>query len=60
VKSVLRFHAETRGTRSKYANTHRVGWGFPAITVLKGTNVLSSASLINMKTNDPTTIPGKQ
>jgi hypothetical protein len=35
-------------------------WGFATITVLKGTNILTSASLIDMKTNDPTTIPAKQ
>jgi hypothetical protein len=37
-----------------------VDWGFATITVLKGTNVISSASMIDMKTNDPTTIPAKQ
>lgn len=42
------------------ANASDVDWGFATITVLKGTNVLSSASMIDMKTNDPTTIPAKQ
>ena len=42
------------------ANAPDVDWGFATVTVVKGTNVLSSASLIDMKTNDPTTIPAKQ
>jgi hypothetical protein len=42
------------------ANAPDVDWGFATVTVLKGTNVLSSASMIDMKTNDPTTIPAKQ
>ncbi len=42
------------------ANAPDLDWGFATVTVLKGTNVLSSASLIDMKTNDPTTIPSKQ
>jgi hypothetical protein len=42
------------------ANAPDLDWGFATVTVLKGTNVLSSASLIDMKTNDPTTIPAKQ
>lgn len=42
------------------ANAADVDWGYATVTVLKGTNVLSSASLIDMKTNDPTTIPAKQ
>jgi len=28
--------------------------------VVKGTNIISSASMIDMKTNDPTTIQAKQ
>lgn len=42
------------------ANAPDVGWGFATVTVLKGTNVLSSASMIDGRTNDPTTIPAKQ
>ena len=42
------------------ANAPDLDWGFATVTVLKGSNVLSSASLIDMKTNDPTTIPAKQ
>jgi hypothetical protein len=42
------------------ANAPDIDWGYATVTVLKGTNILSSASLIDMKTNDPTTIPSKQ
>jgi hypothetical protein len=42
------------------ANAPDLDWGFATITVVKGTNVLSSASLIDMKTNDPSTITAKQ
>jgi hypothetical protein len=42
------------------ANAPDVDWGFATITVLKGTNVIMSGSMIDMKTNDPTTIPAKQ
>lgn len=42
------------------ANNPDVGWGFATVTVLKGTNVWSTASLIDARTNDPTTIPAKQ
>jgi len=42
------------------ANAPDLDWGFATVTVVKGTNILSSASLIDMKTNDPTTIPAKQ
>jgi hypothetical protein len=37
-----------------------VDWGFATVTVVKGTNILTSASMIDMKTNDPSTIPAKQ
>ena len=37
-----------------------VDWGYATVTVLSGTNIHTSASLIDMKTNDPTTIPAKQ
>lgn len=42
------------------ANTPDIDWGFATVTVLKGTNVLTSASMIDSRTNDPTTIPAKQ
>ena len=42
------------------ANLPDVGWGFATVTVLKGTNILTSASMIDAITNDPTTIPAKQ
>ena len=42
------------------ANTPDVDWGFATVTVLKGTNVITSGSMIDVKTNDPTTIPAKQ
>ncbi len=37
-----------------------IDWGFATITVLKGTNILTSGSMIDSKTNDPTTIAPKQ
>ncbi|MGZ8852570.1 MAG: hypothetical protein ACXW2X_04185 [Thermoanaerobaculia bacterium] len=42
------------------ANAPDLDWGFATVTVLKGTNILTSGSMIDMKTNDPTTIPPKQ
>ena len=42
------------------ANAPDVDWGFATVTVLKGTNVRTSASLIDSKTNDPSTISPKQ
>jgi len=42
------------------ANAPDVDWGFATVTVLKGTNIRTSASLIDNKTNDPSTIPPKQ
>jgi len=42
------------------ANAPDVGWGFATVTVVKGTNVITVASMIDAKTNDPTTIPAKQ
>ena len=35
-------------------------WGFATVTVLKGKNVRTMGALIDMRTNDPTTIPAKQ
>jgi len=37
-----------------------VGWGFATVTVLKGTNIRTMGSLIDSRTNDPTTVPAKQ
>ena len=42
------------------ANLPDVDWGYATVTVLNGTNVQTSASMADMKTNDPTTIPAKQ
>ncbi|HEX9161061.1 MAG TPA: hypothetical protein VF980_05070 [Thermoanaerobaculia bacterium] len=42
------------------ASAPDVDWGFATITVVKGNNILTSGSMIDMKTNDPTTIPAKQ
>lgn len=42
------------------ASAPDVDWGFATVTVLKGTNIRTSASLIDSKTNDPSTIPPKQ
>lgn len=43
-----------------HANAPDVDWGFATVTVLKGSNVLTAGSLIDVKTNDPSTIPPKQ
>lgn len=42
------------------ANAPDLDWGFATVTVVKGTNIQTSASMVDMKTNDPTTIPAKQ
>lgn len=42
------------------ANTPGIDWGYATVTVLKGTNVLTSASMIDSRTNDPSTITAKQ
>jgi hypothetical protein len=42
------------------ANMPDVDWGFATVTVLKGSNVRTFASMVDMKTNDPATIPAKQ
>ncbi len=44
-------------TRAGAAN---LGWGFATVTIKAGTNVLTSASVIDMSTNDATTIPAKR
>jgi hypothetical protein len=42
------------------ANQPDVDWGYSTVTVITGTNVHVSASLVDMKTNDPTTIRAQQ
>jgi hypothetical protein len=42
------------------ANTPGIDWGYATVTVLKGTNVLTSGSMIDSRTNDPSTITAKQ
>jgi formate-dependent nitrite reductase cytochrome c552 subunit len=42
------------------AGSPDIGWGYATVTFTKGTNVWASASMIDMKTNDPITIPAKQ
>lgn len=44
----------------KRANKPDLGWGFATVTVLKGTNIRTMGSLVDRRTNDPTTIPPKQ
>ncbi len=44
----------------KRANKPDLGWGFATVTVTKGSNLRSMASVIDAKTNDPTSIPPKQ
>ena len=42
------------------ANMPDLDWGFATVTVMKGANIRTFASMVDMKTNDPTTIPAKQ
>ncbi|MBI2214755.1 MAG: hypothetical protein HYU52_14005 [Acidobacteria bacterium] len=42
------------------ANQPDLGWGYATVTILKGTNVHASASMVDMKTNDPTTITAQR
>ncbi|MDX1583408.1 MAG: hypothetical protein R3338_07375, partial [Thermoanaerobaculia bacterium] len=42
------------------ANAPDVGWGYATVTIIEGANVQASASMVDMRTNDPTTIPAKQ
>lgn len=42
------------------ANAPDVGWGYATVTVVTGSNIHTSASMIDMTTNDPTTIPAKR
>jgi len=41
------------------ANEPNVGWGFAEVEVLSGSGIITSASVIDSRTNDPTTIPPK-
>jgi hypothetical protein len=41
------------------ANEPNVGWGFAEVKVLSGSGIITSASVIDSRTNDPTTIPPK-
>ncbi len=43
-----------------YASSPDLGWGFATIEVLDGEGILTSASVIDMHTNDATTIPAKK
>ena len=36
-----------------------LGWGFASVEVLEGTSVLVSASVIDARTNDATTVPAR-
>lgn len=42
------------------ANAPDLGWGYATVTVVNGNNILASASMIDLLTNDPTTIPAKR
>ncbi len=42
------------------ANAPDLGWGYATVTVIRGNNIHTSGSVVDMKTNDPTTIPAKQ
>ena len=41
------------------ANQPNVGWGFAEGEVVSGSGIITSASVIDSRTNDPTTIPPK-
>ena len=42
------------------ANRPDLGWGFATVTVVAGSNIRTSASVIDQVTNDPVTIPAKR
>ena len=42
------------------ANMPDLGWGFATVKVLSGANVMTSASVVDAVTNDPTYIPAKR
>jgi pterin-4a-carbinolamine dehydratase len=56
----IRFVRQVTVRIKNRANAPNVDWGFATVTVIKWTNIISSASMIDMKTNDPTTIQAKQ
>ena len=37
-----------------------LGWGFATVKVLSGANVMTSASVVDAITNDPTYVPAKR
>jgi hypothetical protein len=42
------------------ANSPDLGWGFATVKVVSGSNVMTSASVVDAVTNDPTYIPAKR
>ena len=42
------------------ANAPDLGWGFATVKVLSGSNIMTSASVIDAVTNDPTYVPPKR
>lgn len=42
------------------ANVPNLGWGFATVKVLSGSNVMTSASVVDAVTNDPTYVPAKR
>ncbi|MGE5235752.1 MAG: hypothetical protein ACM3O7_05355 [Acidobacteriota bacterium] len=42
------------------ANAPDLGWGFATVKVLSGSNVMTSASVVDAVTNDPTYVPAKR
>ena len=42
------------------ANMPDLGWGFATVKVVSGSNVMTSASVVDAVTNDPTYIPAKR
>jgi hypothetical protein len=41
------------------ADQPNIGWGFAEVEVISGSGIITSASVIDSRTNDPTTIPPK-
>ena len=42
------------------ANMPNLGWGFARVTIVSGSNVIVSASVVDGVTNDPTYVPAKR
>ncbi|HVN32497.1 MAG TPA: hypothetical protein VMT45_10975 [Thermoanaerobaculaceae bacterium] len=42
------------------ANAPDLGWGFATVRVVSGSNVMTSASVVDAVTNDPTYVPAKR